>query len=57
MFEAAGMRLREGSFDRLAAREVNGRQIRNLVRLARVMHPSGEVGLEEMGAVLEYGCR
>ncbi|MDB5297124.1 MAG: hypothetical protein JWO31_3107, partial [Phycisphaerales bacterium] len=32
-------------------------QIRNLVRLARILHPSGEVTLTQMNEILEYGCR
>ena len=57
MFQAAGMRLASGSFDDLAEAAINGRQIRNLVRLARVLHPDGKVTVEQMLGVLEFGCR
>jgi SpoVK/Ycf46/Vps4 family AAA+-type ATPase len=57
MFEAAGLRLAGGDFSRLAEPAVNGRQIRNLVRLARILHPSGEITAAQMLDILEYSCR
>lgn len=57
MFEAAGMRLTSGSFAALAEPELNGRQIRNLVRLARILHPAGAVTVEQMLGIVEFGCR
>ena len=57
MFEAAGLRLADGEFSRLAEPAVNGRQIRNLVRLARILHPSGEISAPQMLDILEYSCR
>lgn len=57
MFEAAGMRLVGGAFDELAGPDLNGRQIRNLVRLARILHPAGDVSLPQMREILEYSCR
>jgi SpoVK/Ycf46/Vps4 family AAA+-type ATPase len=57
MFESAGIRLVDGSFEDLADAELNGRQIRNLVRLARILHPEAAVTLTQMRAILEYGCR
>jgi hypothetical protein len=57
MFEAAGLRLADGSFQTLAEPEINGRQIRNLVRLARILHPSGSVTVGQMHGILEFGCR
>jgi hypothetical protein len=59
MFQAAGLRLTDPAdgFARLAEPEINGRQIRNLVRLARILHPDGAVGVRQMLDILEYGCR
>ena len=56
MLRTAGLTLTEGSEDELAEAELNGRQIRNLTRLARIIHPGREVTLEQMRAVLKYGC-
>ena len=56
MFGAAGLSLDEGTLEQLAESDINGRQIRNLSRLARILHPQGAVTLEEMRGVLEYGC-
>jgi hypothetical protein len=55
MFEAADLKLTEGSFEQLAESVTNGRQIRNLTRLAEILHPSGELTLDEIQGVLEYG--
>jgi hypothetical protein len=57
MFHAAGMELQGHDFKLLAAESVNGRQIRNLVRLARILHPLRNVTVDQMLAILEYGCR
>jgi len=48
MFAAAAVRLTTGSFADLGVAEVNGRQIRNLVRLARILHPDGKVSIDEV---------
>lgn len=56
MLESAELTLVEGSVEELAEAEINGRQIRNLTRLAKILHPSGNVTLEQMRAVLRYGC-
>ncbi len=56
MLRAAGLTLVGGTAEELAEAELNGRQIRNLTRLARIVHPGGEVTLEQMRAVLGYGC-
>jgi SpoVK/Ycf46/Vps4 family AAA+-type ATPase len=56
MLRAAGLSLVGGTAEELAEAELNGRQIRNLTRLARIVHPGGEVTLEQMRAVLGYGC-
>jgi hypothetical protein len=55
MFEAAGLELAENAFAELAQAKVNGRQIRNLTRLAKILHPEGRVNLEEMRKVLALG--
>lgn len=55
MFEAAGLRLTEGRFDELAETKINGRQIRNLTRLAKILHPQGELSLDDIRNVLTYG--
>jgi hypothetical protein len=57
MLDAAGVRLPPEVFGELAKPELNGRQIRNLVRLARILHPGGVVTLEDMLAIIEFGCR
>jgi hypothetical protein len=56
MLTAAGMTLTEGTVAELAETELNGRQIRNLTRLARIVHPGGTITLEHMRGVLRYGC-
>ena len=48
MFSASGMRLTTGTFADLGVAEVNGRQIRNLVRLARILHPDATVSIDEV---------
>jgi hypothetical protein len=55
MFEAAALELTNGAFDALAAAKVNGRQIRNLTRLAKILYPEGRLRLEEMQKVLALG--
>jgi SpoVK/Ycf46/Vps4 family AAA+-type ATPase len=54
MLEAAELVLTEGTVEELAEAELNGRQIRNLTRLARVLHPDGRATLAQMRAVLRY---
>ncbi len=56
MLTAAGMRLVDGSVQELAEADMNGRQIRNLTRLAKILHPEGTITLEQMRSVLRYGC-
>ena len=55
MFEAAGLELVDGSIEELAKIEMNGRQIRNLTRLTKILYPEGLVSFAEMTAVLGYG--
>jgi hypothetical protein len=58
MFTAAGLRLTGGgTFADLAEANINGRQIRNLVRLARILHPAGEVTVAQMREILQFTCR
>ncbi len=56
MFQAAGLALVEGSVEDLAAGVLNGRQIRNLTRLAKILHPDGRLTLADMRAVLRHGA-
>jgi hypothetical protein len=56
MLESAGLALTDGSVENLASAIINGRQIRNLTRLAKILHPDGQVTLDQMRAVLQYGC-
>jgi hypothetical protein len=56
MLEAAGLTLVDSEMEALAEAAINGRQIRNLTRLAKILHPEGLVTLEQMRAVLRYGC-
>ncbi|MCI0376531.1 MAG: hypothetical protein L0215_02880 [Gemmataceae bacterium] len=55
MLQSAGLTLLEGTFDELAEPVLNGRQIRNLTRLAKILHPTSEVTLGDMRAVLQFG--
>jgi hypothetical protein len=55
MFDAAGLILVDSTPEDLAEAVVNGRQIRNLTRLAKILFPAGNVTLEQMRAVLRYG--
>jgi hypothetical protein len=56
MLDAAGLKLTDGSVRELAETVLNGRQIRNLTRLAKILHPAGAVNLDQMRNVLRYGC-
>jgi SpoVK/Ycf46/Vps4 family AAA+-type ATPase len=55
MFRAARLELVDGSFDSLAAWELNGRQIRNLTRLARILNPTGQITITAMEEVRAFG--
>ena len=55
MLRAAGLTLKDGTTADLAAADLNGRQIRNLTRLAKILHPAGEVSVEEMREVMMHG--
>jgi hypothetical protein len=56
MLQSAGLTLIEGSVGALAEAVLNGRQIRNLTRLAKILYPGGSVTLDQMRNVLSYGC-
>jgi hypothetical protein len=57
MLSAAGLDLSDGMLEELAAVDINGRQIRNLTRLAKILYPEGPVTLPQLRAVLEFGCK
>jgi hypothetical protein len=54
MLCSAGMTLTAGTVEELAEAPVNGRQIRNLTRLAKILYPAGHVTLEQMRAIFRY---
>src|SRR5436190_5125620 len=56
MLDSAGLTLADGSIGQLAETVLNGRQIRNLTRLAKILHPEKVVTLDQMRNVLRYGC-
>jgi hypothetical protein len=56
MFASANLDV-QGDLTPLAQAQVNGRQIRNLVRLARILHPTRHLAVEEMLNILTYACR
>ncbi|MCA9037414.1 MAG: AAA family ATPase [Planctomycetaceae bacterium] len=56
MFEVAGLHLQECSFEKLGGVDLNGRQIRNLTRLARILFPDGFVNKAGIRDVLRFGC-
>jgi AAA+ superfamily predicted ATPase len=56
MLDSADLTMVEGGVSELAEAVLNGRQIRNLTRLAKILHPAGTVTLDEMRHVLRYGC-
>ncbi len=56
MLDEANLTLTGGSIEELAEADINGRQIRNLTRLAKILYPEGQVTLAQMRDVLRYGC-
>lgn len=56
MFSVAALRLEQCTFERLARLDLNGRQIRNLTRLAKILNPSGVVAEASIRKVLHFGC-
>ncbi len=55
MFQEAGLELMGNDFTSLSEVELNGRQIRNLTRLARIIHPERTITLEQLREVLRFG--
>ena len=55
MLASAGFILTGGTVEELAEAPLNGRQIRNLTRLAKILFPGGRVTLEQMRTALRYG--
>ena len=45
----------EAVIDRLAEQPLNGRQIRNLTRLARILYSDSTLTWEQMEVVIHYG--
>ena len=56
MIRAAGLQLDAETLAIVADWDLNGRQIRNLSRLARILYPSGPLGLSEMEEILRFGA-
>jgi hypothetical protein len=56
MFAVAQLRLDGVSFDHLATLDLNGRQIRNLTRLAKILFPDGVLSADGLQEVLHFGC-
>src|SRR5207253_1312786 len=56
MFDVAGLRLEGLSFDELGKLDINGRLIRNLTRLAKILFPDGMLTRERMNEALRFGC-
>jgi hypothetical protein len=56
MLSSANLSLSDGTVEELAQADINGRQIRNLTRLAKILHPEGTVTLPQMRGVLSYSC-
>ena len=54
MFAAAGLELEGGDFAELAEYNINGRQIRNLTRLTKIMYPDGTLSLDDMDKLIRY---
>ena len=55
MFRMAGLELRGVSWTELGDRELNGRQIRNLTRLAKILYPEGVVDASGIQEILSFG--
>jgi hypothetical protein len=56
MFGVAKLRLEGLTYARLGTLDINGRQIRNLTRLAKILHPEGLLSVNAMQEVLRFGC-
>jgi SpoVK/Ycf46/Vps4 family AAA+-type ATPase len=56
MLRMAGLTVSDG-IDGIPDLDLNGRQIRNLVRLVRVLYPDGMVSSGQVKQVCEFACR
>ena len=56
MFEEAGLKLTGGSFSDLAKNDLDGRRIRNLTRLARIMQPDRQISIQEMESLINFSA-
>ena len=56
MFEVAGLTATGFTFDELAKLDLNGRQIRNLTRLAKILHSDGVVTAKGINECLQFGA-
>lgn len=56
MFAVAGLQLAGCTFTDLARLDLNGRQIRNLTRLAKILNPNQAVNRPAIQEVLRFGC-
>ena len=55
MLRAAAMQVDDETVAAISEWKLNGRQIRNLTRLARILFPTGKVSLTEMQEVRRFG--
>ncbi len=56
MFKVAGLATTGFTFEELAKLDLNGRQIRNLTRLAKILHSDGVVSAKGIGECLQFGA-
>lgn len=56
MFAVAGLELTGVTFEQIAELDLNGRQIRNLTRLAKILFPEGLVSRAGVNEVLRFGA-
>ncbi len=56
MFEIAELTLEEIAFESLGKFDLNGRQIRNLTRLAKIVFPEKVIRQDGLREVLKFGC-
>ena len=56
MFQLAKITITDG-LDGIPDVVLNGRQIRNMVRLLKVLHPDGKIGSGEVKRVCEFSCK
>ena len=56
MFAAAQLRTDGYSFEALGVLDLNGRQIRNITRLAKILNPDGHVTRDGIHEALQFGA-